>query len=308
MRFLVRAAMTTAAMATLAPLGVSACSSDDTAAPNDGTFGSSGAPGDPRNPGNEPGATIPSYVDVTRFTANLAGRERIYWVAKPKSYDPDRSYPIVFSFHGNPSNADAPIHDTPFDRVSKEDAVIVYPQAVTEAGPGIFDWDIYTPTETNADMNGIAALVSEVKKNVKSDKVYGFGNSGGAFFVVAFACRFDVFDAISTNAGGGPEEQQAGFPQREDGCYVCPGGPLPVLVTHGLLDTQVDPAGAAYTRDCYAATNGCLDRTIDIAPSPCKKYEGCAGGNDVVACMVPTQDHGLWKEALAVSWDFFRAH
>jgi polyhydroxybutyrate depolymerase len=301
-----------AGAAALASIGVFACSSDNTAAPPGGSPpSSSGTSGDPASgaPDGSTSSGPTSYVDITRLTATLAGRERIYYLAKPKSFDPSRTYPIVFSFHGNPGNANAPINDTPFDRVSKEDAVIVYPQAATEVAPGSFDWDIYTPTADNADMNGIAELVAEVKKTVKSDKTYGFGNSGGAFFVVHFACRFaNVFDAISSNAGGGPEEQQAGFPQRADGCYECPGGPLPVLVTHGLLDTQVDPAGAAYTRDCYAATNGCLDRTIDIAPSPCKKYEGCSGGNDVVACMIPTQDHGLWKEALAVSWDFFRAH
>jgi polyhydroxybutyrate depolymerase len=293
-------------------LAVTACSKTET------PKGSrSGAPGDPLNPtpGSSGSTTSPSgtssgtppgptqHVTLTSETFAFGGEERTYELALPKTYDAKKTYPLVMSFHGNPGTADWMAQNLPFDSVSKGDAVIVYPQAATE------DWDLYTPTDSNRDMAFIKALIGEVKAkkaNIDTKKVFGFGYSGGAFFLTQFTCRFGgVFKAISVNAGGGPDEQQMGYDQRPNGCYICPGGAVPIIVTHGTADDNVEFASGEFTHACYASTNGCKQTLSDSTPAPCQVHDGCPASKPVKWCPIEGQSHALWDGAMTQAWAFF---
>jgi polyhydroxybutyrate depolymerase len=247
----------------------------------------------------------PSLVDVTNETLTVGGKERQYILAKPKNIDPTKSYPLVLSFHGNPGTAEGMANGLPFDSVSKSDAVIAYP-----AADGT-NWDLYTPTDSNADMPFIQALVDEIKNNkanIDTSRVFGFGYSGGSFFITQMACRFEgLFKAIAVNAGGGPDEMAMGFEKRGDGCYVCPGGPIATLVTHGAADTEVETASGEFTAACFAEMNGCGDSRSAATPAPCETYDDCATDKPVKRCIIPDLGHGIWSEAMKEAWAFFKA-
>lgn len=262
-------------------------------------------PTSPTSTAGPDGAAPPEGdVAVTKETMTFDGRQRKYLLAKPTDYDATKRYPLVLSFHGNPGTAEGQAQGLPFDSASKREAVIVYPQALDG------DWDLYTATDENNDMNFVLSLIGEVKTKVNIDEanVLGFGYSGGAFFITQMACRFaGVFKAISVNAGGGPDEPEMGYPQHDNGCYVCPGGPTPTIVTHGAADTGVTPDSGEFTANCFATTNGCEMSRSPTTPSPCELYDGCPAGKAVKWCLIPGQGHGPWQSAMKEAWAFFKA-
>ncbi|HVH40736.1 MAG TPA: PHB depolymerase family esterase [Labilithrix sp.] len=271
----------------------------------------SGLPGAPSDPGAEhdsgTGGTTPPETSAgkTDETMEFGGKTRSYILVVPEGYDASKSYPLVLSFHGNPSSATFQASHLPFESVSKEAAVVVYPQASTS------DWDLYTATDGNADMSWIRALPEEIatkKASIDRKRVFGFGYSGGGFFLSQFACRFgDVFKAISINAGGGPDEDEMGYGTLANGCYQCPGGPVATIVTHGSLDVVVTPSSGERAKSCFAAYNGCKSSVSASAPSPCEEYDDCATGKPVKWCRIPGQSHLPWNKAMTTAWDFFSA-
>ncbi len=219
-------------------------------------------------------------------------------------YDATKKYPVVMSFHGNPGNAQGEQSAFPFESVSKNDAIVVYPNG--EGG----NWDLYTATDNNADMNWIKALPDELAKTLSIDKtrVFGFGYSGGGFFVVQFTCRFGgVFKAIASNAGGGPDEPEIGCTKRPSGCCDCPGGPIPSLIVHGDADGVVEPSSGDFSATCIAETNGCGDSRSATTPSPCQKADGCPAASPVKWCLVPGLGHTVWNQGMAEAWSFFNS-
>jgi polyhydroxybutyrate depolymerase len=246
----------------------------------------------------------PPEVNVTTETMEFGGLTRKYLLAKPADYAASKKYPLVMSFHGNPATAEDQANGIPFHPASKNEAIIVYPQALNNA------WDLYTPTETNADMYWIEALPAEIAKKVNIDRsrIYGFGYSGGGFFLPQFTCRFGgVFKAISVNAGGGPDEALMGYGTHPNGCYVCPGGPVAIIVTHGAEDPEVVPASGDFTKTCYSTTNVCGTSTSPAAPAPCEAYDGCPTDKPVKWCLIPGLGHGVWPNAVAEAWAFFKS-
>lgn len=244
------------------------------------------------------------HFDVTNETLELDGKTRRYILVRPRRMDTSRTYPLVLSFHGNPGTADGMARGLPFESVSKGEAVVAYPAAETN------DWDLYTPTDTNADMPFILALVDELENKAHVDKtrIFGFGYSGGSFFITQMACRFrGLFRAISVNAGGGPDEAQMGYGKRGDGCYVCPGGPVATIVTHGKDDPEVETASGEFTAACFAGTNGCGEHRSATSPAPCEAYDGCPSDKPVKRCIVPRLGHGVWGEAMKEAWTFFES-
>lgn len=285
----------------------SSSSSSSTSGSSDGDASSSSSGSTSSSSGSSSSGSTSGDVStatVTEETMQFEGKARTYFLAKPKTYDANKSYPLVLSFHGNPGTASGQKQGLPFEAVSKENAIVAYPQGDDN------NWDLYTPTDENADMNFIAALPDEIasKVNIDKAKVFGFGYSGGAFFLPQFTCRFGgVFKAIAIDAGGGPDEQQMGFDQYDNGCYMCPGGPIAALVMHGATDTTVEPSSGEFTHTCFATFNGCADTLSATTPAPCQQHDGCPAGKPVKWCLIPNQNHSPWAQAMTEAWTFFTA-
>lgn len=300
------------AVASLLLVTAFACSKNDDKASPDGGPDDGGAVPDTSTPPDGDAATPvdgaapppDAWVTMTTETMEFDGKTRRYLLGLPKDYDGSKSYPLVLNFHGNPGTAEGELAYLPFQNVSKVNAVVAYPQGTDN------DWDLYTPTESNADMNWIHALPGEIanKANIDPSRIFGFGFSGGGFFLAQFTCRFgDVFKAVSINSGGGPDEPQMGYDKYDNGCYQCPGGPVATLVVHGDSDPVVDPGSGAFTQACFATFNQCGDATSDVTPSPCVQYDGCPADKPVKWCLVPGLGHAAWNQALSESWSFFQA-
>lgn len=247
-------------------------------------------------------------VNFTTQSMTYNGLTRSYIIGVPVDYNASKSYPVVMLFHGNPGSKEQMRQFAPFEQVSHKDAILVYPDASNGA------WDLYTPTASNLDMNWINSLPATIASsyNIDLSHVYGFGFSGGAFMMVQMACRFgtQVFRAVSINSGGGPQEGQMGFPTRSDGCYICPGGPVPSLIVHGDSDTTVSPESGKFTARCISETNGCTATASALpedptTPSPCTKGDGCS--DPTTWCYIPGMNHAVWEHAMDAGWAFFQA-
>ncbi len=307
------ARLSLAALFTLVTSTFVACSDEPSADPDGGvdagpgtgeeggtSSGTSGGPGS--DGGADADAGPPRVVNITKETMEYEGRTRTYILAVPKDRDAAKSYPLVMSFHGNPGSAEGQSQYLPFDLVSGSEAIIVYPDAIAN------NWDLYTPTDTNNDMNWIFGLIDELKAkvNVDPDRIYGFGFSGGSFFIPQMTCRFGAFfRAVAINAGGGPEEAQMGYEKREDGCYVCPGGPVTALVIHGQDDNVVELASGSFTAACLAQTNECEEGKSPAEPAPCRTYDSCA--KPLKTCFIPGLGHAIWDQGMKEAWSFFKA-
>jgi poly(3-hydroxybutyrate) depolymerase len=97
-----------------------------------------------------------------------------------------------------------------------------------------------------------------------------------------------------------------GYPKRENGCYICPGGPIAIIVTHGENDNVVTLDSGQTTATCYASTDGCGDGATASTPAPCELVDGCPAATPVKRCFIPNQDHGLWAGAMTQAWTFFK--
>jgi polyhydroxybutyrate depolymerase len=301
----------------VALIGSTGCSKSGSSSSSSGSSGtdpgtSSGNPSSSGG-GTSGGATsggpppAPKIVDVSDQSFTFNGQNRIYVFAKPKTYDASKAYPLVLSFHGNPGDAHSQAGGLPFESASGSDAIIAYPQALS-ADSGAFSWDLYTAVDDNADMNFIKALIDDIasKANIDKTKVLGYGYSGGGFFLAQYGCIFGgVFKALSINAGGGPD--QLSYSKRDDGCYVCPAGPIPTIVTHGQTDSEVPVDSGIFTAACYADGNGCGTTRTATTPAPCELFDGCPATAPVKRCIIPNQGHGPWSESMNQAWAFFKA-
>jgi polyhydroxybutyrate depolymerase len=225
------------------------------------------------------------------------GSTRTYILAKPKQYDATKKYPLVFNLHGNPGDAAGEAAILPFDQVSNQDAVIVYPLAADGA-----EWDW---SDNSEDIKWFKPLVAEVAKKASIDttRVLGFGYSGGAYFLSQYACKVGgVLKAAAILSGGAPEIDNNGF-------VDCPSGKLPIILMHGKDDnTEVPFDGGDYAQQCWAHNNRCTDGSLADwgMDAPCQKYSGC-DDNPVVWCAVPNQGHNPWVPGMQAAWDFFKA-
>lgn len=230
------------------------------------------------------------------------GLSRTYLLSVPTNYDASRAYPLVLAFHGNPSTASEMREEAPFDVASKDQAIVAYPQAADGTA-----WSLYKPLDQNPDMYFVQALITEIasKRSIDKSRVYGFGFSGGGFFVAQTACRLGgVFRAIASHSGGGPNEpENPAAPKHPNDCIQCAGGPVATLVIHGDADTAVVPTSGAYTAACAATTNGC-GASPSASDGACQTY-ACTSA-PVTYCPVAGLGHQLWSEGLTRAWDFFQ--
>ncbi|MBX3220708.1 MAG: hypothetical protein KF795_09325 [Labilithrix sp.] len=261
------------------------------------------APGISNDGGAEP-STPSGEVETSTKTLSFGGQTRKYVISVPVDLDAARKYPLVMVLHGSPGTAESMRGAFPFEPTSKGAAIVVYPNALGQ------DWDLYG-LNPNVDMEYLKALVGEIAKTLPVDeaRVFGTGWSGGGFFVSQTACRFGgVFRAIAIHAGGAPDESADPAAKKDaDGFFVCPGGPLAVLVVHGLDDTTVSPDSGEFAAAHWAHVDGCGAELSDATPSPCKDYKGCPAATPVRVCRVPGVGHPMWKEGHAASWAFFEA-
>lgn len=242
------------------------------------------------------------YVNYTQETMTVNGQARTYWLGTPATLEPGKTYPVVMSFHGNPGSAQLSMEGERFDATSKGDAIIVYPQALWADGNGLFNWD-HSVSAGNVDIPFVDALPGELAAKglpVDATRIYGYGYSGGAFFMQSYQCLQGgkIFRAITSNAGGVPGGGGST-------CSTCSTQTVPTLLIHGLADAETGN-GNDEAR-CQAASSGCSSDLTDTAPAPCQLYGGCR--SVVQRCSIQGLGHYPgWAEGVPTAWAFFGTH
>jgi poly(3-hydroxybutyrate) depolymerase len=211
---------------------------------------------------------------------------RTYQFSVPQGYDKNRSYPLVFGFHG--AGVPASAFRTYFNmtQVVGPDAVVVYPEALG------------SPMAWNAqrDIPLFDALLSQFKAQycIDDKRVFAAGHSSGGFFTHALGCqRGNVLRGIGPISAGAPF-----------GSCV---GQLAVWIAHGKSDPTVKVESGQMARDFWAQRNHCdVAMSSPVDPAPTVEYAGCDAGFAVRYCEYEGE-HNLPNYAPKGIWDFFKA-
>ena len=291
----------------LGALVLGACSSSDggtrTSTSGDGGTTPSSSGGSTTSPGSN------AIVTKTTESVTVNGQSRLYILKVPTSLDKSKSYPLVMDLHGSPGDAAGQSGDG-FETTTGQNAIIVYPQALNEDS-GAFSWDLASLAKKNQDVALLEALANELKTtkglNIDTTKVFGYGYSGGGFFLQVYQCLgANAYRAISASAGGSPDSLRSTLgPQDPDKCVACPGTPVPELIIFGAND---DTHGGDFQALCQAQLSSCGTTRADTTPTPCQKYDGCPADKPVTYCNVPGLGHESWSQAIPTSWDFFKTY
>ncbi len=232
-------------------------------------------------------------------TIDVWGERRSYDLLVPSSYDPARTYPLVFVFHGGGGSSEGARHQFDFSSVAGDDAIFVYPNGRHGS------WDLESPADENADMAFFDDLVASIEAShcVDSGRVFATGYSNGAFFSNQLGCRRggESLRGIAPHAGGGPFGRDAEY--GHDGHLQCEGSPVAAMIFHGQWDDIVWHDDGQRTTAHWTNANGCDGRSRAISPGPCVAFDGCE--NPVAWCSVPELGHDVWWEGVKATWDFF---
>lgn len=199
-------------------LVLTACSTANT-----GEADSSASPTacDPQKPAN-PG--------TTDQTITIGGKPRTYVQSIPSGYDGRKPLPIVMTFHGRGSSAQAQLALTGLEQQSnKEGYVLVAPNAT--AG----EWALpNTPGQATADTRFVSAILDKLSSSycVNRQRTYASGLSLGSAMTFVLACV--------------PNRQFAAFGGVGASFYrsSCNGSaPAPIIYFHGTADPIVPFAG-----------------------------------------------------------------
>lgn len=288
------------------PAAAMSCSSDP-----DDAGSSSGAGDDDDDNGSSSGKSSSSSsgqpqsanVVTTEEKLVFGGITRRYLLSKPTKFDAAKKYPLVLNLHGNPGHPEDEIGILPFDTVTKQEAVIAYPEAANGS-----DWDFSLPDDGNPDMPFIKGLIDHLAETASVDpaRVLAYGYSGGAYFLSQYACRVDdvasIVKMVAIISGGAPEPHEG---EDENQCVPCK-SQVPIFIGHGENDrSDVSFEGGDYARRCWAGTNGCGEDDLTDGTAPCKNYNGCQ--QPTTWCPIPNHGHEPWTAGMQLAWDMFKS-
>jgi poly(3-hydroxybutyrate) depolymerase len=198
------------------------------------------------------------------------GKNRSFIIRMPTGYDGKKAFPIFFGFHGAGGGASG-FETGAFGGVSRmltEKAIRVFPQA--------FGGNTWSRDE-NDDVLYMDAVMEWLKTRVCYDsaRVFGGGQSSGAYFSHRWACdRGTVVRAVTTNSGG----------QRRERPLDCK-SPVSAWVSTGAADNPGHVMGTRQARDVWAKLAGCTTMgPMPTMPSPCVAMQGCRPGYKVHYC------------------------
>lgn len=149
----------------------------------------------------------------------LYGRNRFYKIHLPVGYSYQKSYPLVFVFHGGLGNPDMIAKQTRFsEKADKENFIVVYPYGTGSFNKKLLTWNTwnccgYANKNDINDVDFINAVLKKVKSEYQIDekRIYAAGLSNGGMMCYLLACELSehfaaiapvaasMFDTISCN-------------------------------------------------------------------------------------------------------------
>lgn len=163
--------------------------------------------------------------------------KRNYYVSLPPDYNPDKSYPVLFVFHGGLRNAISILETTEFRKYQKDyDFIIVAPNGLGRFNQESFlSWNAgncgYYAHFLHADEPlFVKSIIEEVSKtyNIDKKRIYLTGMSNGAMLCYKLVHALPgVFAGIAPVAGALNREK------------LSVNKPLPVIIFHGTEDKRI---------------------------------------------------------------------
>lgn len=152
--------------------------------------------------------TIPFnlYSEDIEDTLMIYGRNRYYKIHLPIGFSFQKSYPLVFVFHGGLGNPELIAKQTRFsEKADKEDFIVVYPYGTGSFEKKLLTWNTwdccgYADKNNINDVDFIKALLIKMKSEYKIDdkRIYATGLSNGGMMSYLLACELsDYFAAIA---------------------------------------------------------------------------------------------------------------
>jgi polyhydroxybutyrate depolymerase len=265
-------------------------------------------------------------------TITVDGAQRQYLLYIPKSYDPTKPTPVVFSFHGFSSNKNQHQQWSAFDAIADENGfLVVYPQGLSF--PARWNAGNFGEGEDNpTDVNFVKAMIKTLAETLCIDqsRIYATGFSNGGGMSNRLACQLsDQIAAIGTMAGA--------YSAIPGGCQ--PSRPVPVIAFHGKADSIVPYEGRPEVNGvslpgieqwaaAWAERNGCTIAPVsEMVKGKTSRiqYGSCKADAEVVLYVAEDGGH-TWAgggeqypefivgkinrdvNASALMWEFFSKH
>ena len=176
----------------------------------------------------------------------VGGVTRMFVVRAPVGYDARTPAPVVFAFHPFGMNVQYMQGRVPFPAAWPE-AIAVYPQALPGASRSGFQpsWQFTVGETGSRDLMFFDAMFEWLSANhcIDEKRVFVMGYSNGARFSSALACeRAGVLAGVAI-ASGSPACE--------------PPQPLPIIFSHGILDSTIAYEQAVVASRSWAARNDC---------------------------------------------------
>lgn len=244
------------------------------------------------------GQALGSWVEQP--TASVNGKNRQWWTWLPTGYDPNKAYPVVFTFHG----CGGPDNILPMQKVAGDKAILV-------RGTGITDKGCWTYGANGDDVKFFDAMLAELvaKRCVDQARVFTTGYSSGAWLVNTLNCqRGDKLRGSGSVSGGVAVDTSK-----------CPGSATPStppqpkefarIFVHDTDDDTNKFMGAGNDKELarLLASNHCVPTgPVPEDPSPCARYQGCDAGMPVIMCQTSGKKHDR-QDTLATTafWKLF---
>jgi polyhydroxybutyrate depolymerase len=223
-------------------------------------------------------AATPSGANGDKKTVMVGGVARTFVLYVPKGYDPNKNYPIVFSYHGIDATGADMAQFLQFQTYSNGGAIAVFPDGA-QMGAHI-GWD----TSGDKDLLFFDAMVKSLTDTlcVNQRRIFVLGFSLGAYMVNHLGCkRSGVIRAFIPADGGFP-----------DAAATC--GKTTVLVYHRTEDDNESVTNGRKARDKWLGIDGCQSSSKPLndfgfndttaGDLGCLQYDGCPANTTVSYC------------------------
>ncbi|WKZ30061.1 MAG: PHB depolymerase family esterase [Candidatus Dojkabacteria bacterium] len=253
-------------------------------------------------------------------TTRIAQAQRTYRVYAPQDYSSEKSYPLVFVFHGGGGNGKHMEEVSRFSELAeREKFIVIYPDGVKQETGWLKNNDLgrtwnavhccgFAYSSNSDDISFVTQILTEVSKTftVDTEKVYATGFSNGGMFAYRLVTETNnLFAKVAVVGGaiGGRESSQA-----EQKVIERPSEPISVLIIHGVLDKHVKYLGGesegvdrgrtdisvADTTQFWRLANGCnADPATENRGNSTTKvtYSNCVNNTALVIYSLKAQGH-----------------
>lgn len=254
-------------------------------------------------------------------TIDVNGTPRHFIVDLPANYDPNRAYPVVLGYSGAWDTADAFRGHSFLNKAVGSDAIVAYPQGVTDKLKGKPAWGgpHYAAQSVEDDAAFARALVADLagKYNVDTNRIYATGLSNGGGAALSLACHApDLVDGVASSAG-------AYYDATVSNCV--PDAAVPTLIMHHKDDHVININGGANDHgghykaarqvfDEFATRNGCApggNVNNWIVGAHTVSGSNCHAATEFATVVSPQVNNGhTWFKAVPSAnllvWEFFK--